>query len=567
MSSMSTTAEERIDQLIKELEDDDPALFDLMSAIQRECDGKTVMVSLSTENIVQRTSALQRALSGFKKKSYSGVYIHQLFAIAQDNENGLLLAEEDKVSEFFKVLLGSDSEVFSLVLGCGKVSEENIKLCKSLLTTNTSLQELAIHSISEEPLLGIIADVVEKNNTIVTLQVSDHFMDIEEMIPFSEALKKNNTLEKLTLVAEHGLDDECLIQLSQSVQINKSLQQLRLKGGSGKDCFTSFSDILNSKGNLEIFQSEIQSKYCAENVKVAFVRAHSKSNLQEIRFSNRILNDRLVRELALHFPKSMKLLQITQVKLTQESMEILSTNLPKFELTGLSLEDCSLSFPAAAGIGDIIKNCKKLTFLSIEKNMVTKEMLEVLKEALLQNESISRFSFGKGRKLIPDEEMVFEFLSFLLRYLHLSSIICHQVVTFSSESAFKMIREDIRQNKSVISLSFLGLDEKKGKHADQIIEACREALLENETLCQFVCGQVVSDAINMELAPNVQKTQSRIKRLIYTLVSRELRKSSLKSLADEVNLVRLVWKYASGWLFVHLFGDSSSMLNDIIMSD
>eukprot|EP00475_Leptophrys_vorax_P036062 TRINITY_DN6026_c0_g1_i1.p1 TRINITY_DN6026_c0_g1~~TRINITY_DN6026_c0_g1_i1.p1 ORF type:complete len:431 (-),score=75.93 TRINITY_DN6026_c0_g1_i1:547-1839(-) len=379
------TAEEvRLLEIFKEIDGQNVSNF--WNDLQNECDGWVVGVDCCATNFqdfAKLTSNLSSALHGFKKNSYSGIYVHQLFLALST------LTDEAQIISILQIVLGTDNEVYSLILELFECSSFISERLGYLLTRNHTVRELILRSRGS---FRLVPEILERNSTLMCLQVEDQTQDDGIFGLISEALQKNQTLERLSLRSEKLGANE-LLTLVQGLQSNHSIRVFKIYGNACPgSVLAGVGELLQVNKVLDTCLLRFETVSMSTEEAECYLTGLGSSNLTQIDFSGMELGDPFL--ILENLPSKVKQLCLNGVALSSEFLNNLALHPQVENLETLEMDGCELDFEAIVLIANLAAMSKRLKYLSIVKNSLNSDSCKLLLESLKCSESLTYFAFG-----------------------------------------------------------------------------------------------------------------------------------------------------------------------------
>lgn len=144
------------------------------------------------------------------------------------NDMKLLGLKETGISNLADMLKVNNT-LQSLDLVYNDIDANDIMKLIESLKFNSGLQNLNLNLCSNltDDICFILADVLRKNKTLLSLNISHCRMTIKGCVYLIESLKENKTLQVLTLIS-NLINNDIIAQISEVLQENKSLQYFNL---------------------------------------------------------------------------------------------------------------------------------------------------------------------------------------------------------------------------------------------------------------------------------------------------------------------------------------------------
>jgi hypothetical protein len=237
-------------------------------------------------------------------------------------------------------------------------------------------------------------------------------------------------------------------------------------------------------------------------------------------------------DLMKRLPLRLTRLFLDVITLESKSLAVLSSVLPSFNLTTLSLTDGALDFHD--GPQYAAQDCQSLKSVHIERNNLNEFPIPLYQAALESNSSITTFSFGN--KLGNRIEFAHRFYAFLLTKTALFSVQCFESLPNSHEFN-ELVKTSLARSSSVEFLEFYLCMIKYVREKSKISIHIAEALFENNIFAFF------------EASINGMKQKSEV------VVVSSLRRYLDLTLAGS-NVFKLIWSFMSSWLEIQVYGEA-----------
>jgi hypothetical protein len=403
----------------------------------------------SEEDMCEKVESLKEILTNFRKYEKHGIYVHRLVLLFYPSTSQSL------IEDGLRTVLEDENDLYSLAIGGSLFGDQifgsdNVRLFETLLSCNINLRDISLFEIHGGPgPFSILANILEFNRTLLSIQImSDERVD-QVFDRFCQVIVNESTFERLSVTSRCFTDNQ-ITKLLEAVQKNKSITRFKIAGEEGSQCLSSFVDLLNSKHWLEDFRSRLKFIGISPEMKRSYVEALTGSKIETIELPRRVhdIGVSVWQILFTGLPKSTKTLILDGTRLCEESLKVLSSVLPSYQVKHLSLIYTIEDAKDAAYFAQIITNCPSLQTVAIQNNPSNAESFQLMKSAFRVNSSISKFSFGWNENREEPDAVVIDFLEFLCSCTELFHIKSHRRLAVSPK-LLQLLKNSLGKSKSV----------------------------------------------------------------------------------------------------------------------
>eukprot|EP01099_Mayorella_cantabrigiensis_P005046 TRINITY_DN3942_c0_g1_i1.p1 TRINITY_DN3942_c0_g1~~TRINITY_DN3942_c0_g1_i1.p1 ORF type:complete len:495 (-),score=113.15 TRINITY_DN3942_c0_g1_i1:243-1697(-) len=379
----------------------------------------------------------------------------------------------------------SASSIYQLDLTNSALDEKKFEiLIDALLKTDSILSLWLGNNSLRYPQIKQLSHLVSKSSVLTQLNLENNHLQPQDVFPFFQALTQTTSLVQLDLEL-NDISDEGSIALAEGLKKNSSLTELNLSSNLISNTgLRALSQFLKESSSLQSLSLNSNS-FSPEGAISLFESLQHNHSLISLSLANNSLgteaSDSLAQTLSVNTSLTELWLSATQIgpdalgslssclapptcsvvvlclndnPLNLSSLSALSSALKtNTSLQTLGLTNCSLTDECIITFCQGLESNSHLSQLWIDRNRVSSNGLRTLCECLKHhNKTLSWLKLSQN----PFDEEGFMTLSDLLKSTETLQAVWLNRLSISPEIAVRELCDVVRQNTSLVQLSFRG---------------------------------------------------------------------------------------------------------------